>query len=54
MLVWGWHQRFAEAGAEGLLRDETRKPGRALLSAEAVRRVLASPCTEVPSGSMHQ
>jgi transposase-like protein len=27
--VWRWQQRFAEAGIEGLLRDVTRKPGKA-------------------------
>src|SRR5271168_3499544 len=26
--VWRWQQRFAEAGAEGLLRDKTRKPAK--------------------------
>ena len=25
--VWRWQQRFAESGADGLLRDKTRKPG---------------------------
>ena len=27
--VWRWQQRFAEAGVDGLLRDKTRKPGKA-------------------------
>ena len=27
--VWRWQRRFAEAGVEGLLRDATRKPGKA-------------------------
>jgi hypothetical protein len=27
--VWRWQQRFAESGVEGLLRDKTRKPGKA-------------------------
>ena len=26
--VWRWQERFAEAGVDGLLRDETRKPGK--------------------------
>lgn len=30
--VWRWQQRYAEEGADGLLRDKTRKPGRAPLS----------------------
>jgi hypothetical protein len=29
-----WQQRFAEAGVEGLLRDRTRKPGKAPIAAE--------------------
>ena len=28
-MVWRWQQRFAEAGVDGLLRDKTRKPGKA-------------------------
>src|SRR5438132_10793150 len=31
--VWRWQQRFAESGVEGLLRDKTRKPGKATPSA---------------------
>ena len=29
--VWRWQRRFVEAGVEGLLRDATRKPGKAPL-----------------------
>ena len=29
--VWRWQQRYAEAGVDGLLRDKTRKPGKAPL-----------------------
>src|SRR6516225_2438060 len=36
--VWRWQRRFAEAGIEGLLRDETRKPGTAPLAAEITAR----------------
>jgi hypothetical protein len=32
--VWRWQQRFAESGVEGLLRDKTRKPGKAPIAAE--------------------
>ncbi len=32
--VWRWQQRFAEAGVEGLLRDKTRKPGKAPIAAD--------------------
>src|SRR5512132_1440375 len=41
--VWRWQQRFAEAGVDGVLRDKTRKPGKAPLSAETVAKVLALP-----------
>ena len=34
--VWRWQQRYGEEGVEGLLRDKTRKPGRAPLSAKVV------------------
>ena len=27
--VWRWQRRFMEAGVDGLLRDKTRKPGKA-------------------------
>ncbi len=27
LTVWRWQQRFAEAGIEGLVRDQTRKLG---------------------------
>jgi hypothetical protein len=34
LTVWGWQQCFAESGVEGLLRDKTRKPGKAPIVAE--------------------
>lgn len=46
--VWRWQRRFAEAGVEGLLRDATRKPGKAPLGEATVRRVVALTCTEPP------
>src|SRR5512132_3111165 len=51
--VWRWQQRFAEAGVDGLLRDKTRKPGKAPLSAETVAKVLALPCAEPPGEATH-
>ena len=51
--VWRWQQRFAEEGVDGLLRDKTRKPGKAPLPAEIVARVLALPCTEPPGEATH-
>ena len=39
--VWRWQQRFAESGVEGLLRDKTRKPGKAPLAADTTAQVVA-------------
>src|SRR5215831_16641968 len=39
--VWRWQQRFAESGVVGLLRDKTRKPGKAPIAAETTARVVA-------------
>ena len=44
--VWRWHQRFAEMGVEGLLRDKTRKPRKAAIAAVTTARVVALTCTE--------
>jgi transposase len=46
--AWRWQQRFAESGVEGLLRDKTRKPGKAPIAAETRARVVALTCTEPP------
>ena len=35
-MVWRWQQRFAEEGVDELLRDTTRKPGKAPIPAETV------------------
>jgi transposase len=51
--VWRWQQRYGEEGVEGLLRDKTRKPGRAPLSAEVVAKVLALTCSEPPDEATH-
>lgn len=51
--VWRWQQRYAEEGVDGLLRDKTRKPGRAPLSLETVAKVLALPCSEARSNATH-
>jgi hypothetical protein len=45
--------RFAEAGVEGLLRDATRKPSKAPLADDAVRRVVAVTCAEPPGEATH-
>lgn len=51
--VWRWQQRFAEEGVEGLLRDKTRKAGKAPLPPETVAQVLALPCSEPPGEVTH-
>jgi transposase len=37
--VWRWQQRYAESGVEGLLRDKTRKPGKAPIAAETTAQM---------------
>jgi hypothetical protein len=49
--VWRWQQCFAEAGVDGLLRDKTRKPGKAPLPPATIARVLALPCGEAPKAA---
>jgi hypothetical protein len=39
-----------DAGAEGLLRDKTRKPGNAPIAAETTARVVALTCRTAASG----
>jgi hypothetical protein len=51
--VWRWQQRHADEGVDGLLRDKTRKPGRAPLPLEMVAKVLALPCSEAPGNATH-
>src|SRR5215471_4812555 len=51
--VWRWQQRFAEMGVDGLLRDKTRKPGKAPLAAATTARVVALTCTEPPHQATH-
>src|SRR5271157_236739 len=51
--VWRWQRRYAEQGVDGLLRDKTRKPGKAPLPAKTVAKVLALPCSEPPGNATH-
>jgi transposase len=51
--VWRWQQRFAEAGVDGLLRDATRKPGKAPTPDATVQRVVALTCGEPPGEITH-
>jgi transposase len=51
--VWRWQERFAFAGVDGLLRDATRKPGKAPLGDATIRRVVALTCAEPPGEATH-
>jgi transposase len=51
--VWRWQRRYAEQGADSLLRDKTRKPGRVPLARATVAKVLALTCAEPPGAVTH-
>jgi hypothetical protein len=50
---WRWQARYAEQGVDGLLRDKTRKRGRAPLSAKVVAKILELTCSEPPREATH-
>ncbi len=52
-MVCRWQQRFAEEGVEELLRNKTRKPGKAPIPAETVARVVALTCADPPHEATH-
>src|SRR6202171_3324976 len=39
-VVWRWQARFMAEGVDGLLRDKTRKPGKAPLPAATVQQAI--------------
>jgi transposase len=51
--VWRWQRRFAEAGVDGLLREASRKPGKAPLAEATVHQVVALTCAEPPGEVTH-
>ena len=51
--VWRWQERFMHQGVDGLLRDNTRPPGKPRLPDEAVRRVLDLTLSEPPGEASH-
>jgi hypothetical protein len=51
--VWRWQRRYGELGVDGLLRDKSRKPGKAPLSAKVVAKVLELTCSEPPGEVTH-
>jgi transposase len=51
--VWRWQRRYAVAGVEGLLRDASRRPGKAPTPEATVARVVALTCGEPPGEATH-
>src|SRR6266699_3160339 len=52
-VVWTWQARFMEEGVDGLLRDKTRKPGKAPLPAETVQLVIGLVTGPPPGEATH-
>jgi transposase len=52
-VVWRWQERFMAEGVDGLLRDKTRKPGKAPLPAETVQRVVDLALGPPPGETTH-
>jgi transposase len=51
--VWRWQDRFMGEGVEGLLRDKTRKPGKAPLPSETVVQVVELTLAEPRGETTH-
>ena len=51
--VWRWQRRFMEAGVDGLLRDKTRKPGRAPVPGPVAARLIERTLGEPPGETTH-
>src|ERR687884_1227934 len=51
--VWRWQERFMREGVPGLLRDKTRKPGKAPLPAAPIARIVELTLKEPPGGTTH-
>jgi len=52
-VVWAWQARFMAEGVTGLLRDKTRKPGKAPLPPSAVKQVVDLALTSPPGETTH-
>ena len=52
-VVWAWQARFMAEGVAGLLRDKTRKPGKAPLPPSAVERLIDLALTPAPGETTH-
>jgi transposase len=51
--VWRWQRRFGESGVDVLLREPSRKPGKAPLPASTVSKIVALTCAEPPGQATH-
>jgi transposase len=51
--VWRWQRRFMEGGVPILLREPSRKPGRAPLTPDVVRRVVETALHVTPENATH-
>jgi hypothetical protein len=52
-VVWRWQERFMQEGVDGLLRDKTRKPGKAPLPAATIQRVSDLTLAAPPGEATH-
>jgi transposase len=52
-VVWRWQERFMHEGVDGLLRDQTRKPGKPPLPAATVQRVIDLTLGDPPGETRH-
>lgn len=52
-VVWRWQERFMQEGVDGLLRDKTRKPGKAPLPAATIQRVIDLTLAAPPGQATH-
>jgi len=51
--VWNWPKRFLEAGVAGLLKDKSKKPGKAPLPEAVRQRVVEMAATGRPPNATH-
>jgi len=51
--VWNWPKRFLEAGVDGLLKDKSKKPGKAPLAAVVKAKVVEMAATSRPENATH-
>ena len=51
--VWRWQERFAEAGVAGLLKDKSKKPGKAPIADDIKRKVIETAVKERPANATH-